>query len=339
MQTSVAIHPITQFPDGETIPPELSLMQGRALTKWEEGVDLALGDEGQFAAGAAAGGVVPVTSPNFIGGHQTSREEGQIAAGAAAGAAVAPVSGEAGVEVSADAAAGAAVAPVSGEAGVEVVGAVASDSGFGLVGDPLVTSREAGAEVSGREPGGNDLLLRPVTSREEGAEVAGAVPVGGGVGDLLELVYAGKHSEGRFDVRLVNAAAELIRRDWKPSPPPEWVTYIRSLRCPFLMPDYAERLASALGLPCLDAVAATRETEPQKAMPDVHRRYENVVGLFDVLPSVRLEPVLLLDDIVSSRWTLTSAGMSLRKAGVAAVHPFVLADFSEMAGACRSAAE
>ena len=216
MQTSVAIHPITQFPDGETIPPELSLMQGRALTKWEAGVDLALGDEGQ---------------------------------------------------------------------------------------------------------------------------IAGAVPVGGGVGGLLELVYAGKHSEGRFDARLVDAAAELIRRDWKPSPPPEWVTYIRSLRCPFLMPDYAERLASVLGLPCLDAVAATRETEPQKTMPDAHRRYENVVGLFDVLPSVRPEPVLLLDDIVSSRWTLTSAGMALRKAGVAAVHPFVLADFSEMAGACRSAAE
>lgn len=312
MQTSVAIHPITQFPDGETIPPELSLMQGRALTKWEEGVDLALGDEGQIA------GAVPVTSPNFTGGHQTSREEGQIAAGAAAGA---------------------AVAPVSREAGVEVVGAVASGSGFGLVGAPLVTSREAGAEVSGREPGGNDLLLRPVTSREEGAEVAGAVPVGGGVGDLLELVYAGKHSEGRFDDQLVDAAAELIRRDWGPSPPPEWVTYIRSLRCPFLMPDYAERLASVLGLPCLDAVTATREAEPQKAMPDAHRRYENVVGLFDVLPSVRPEPVLLLDDIVSSRWTLTSAGMSLRKAGVAAVHPFVLADFSEMAGACRSAAE
>ncbi len=297
-------------------------MQGRALTKWEAGVDLVLGGEGQIA------GAVPVTSPNFTGGRQMSTEEGQIAAVAAAGAAVAPVSGEAGFEVSGDAvvgaavvAAGAAVAPVSGEAGAEL----AAGSGFGLAGDPLVTSGEAGAEVAG--------AVAPV-SREAGAEVAGAAVSGGGVGGLLELVYAGKHSDGRFDDRLVDAAAELIRRDWKPSPPPEWVTYIRSLRCPFLMPDYAERLASVLGLPCLDAVAATREAEPQKAMPDAHRRWENVVGLFDVLPSVRPEPVLLLDDIVSSRWTLTSAGMSLRKAGVAAVHPFVLADFSEMAGAC-----
>ncbi len=288
---SAAIHPITQFPDGEAIPPELSLMQGRALTKWEAGVDLVLGGEGQIA------GAVPVTSPSFTGRHQTSTEEGQIAAVAAAGAAVAPVSREAGFEVSGDAAS---------------------------------TSREAGAELSG--------AVAPV-SREAGAEVAGAAVSGGGVGGLLELVYAGKHSDGRFDDRLVDAAAELIRRDWKPSPPPEWVTYIRSLWCPFLMPDYAERLASVLGLPCLEAVASTREAEPQKAMPDAHRRWENVVGLFDVLPSVRPEPVLLLDDIVSSRWTLTSAGMSLRKAGVAAVHPFVLADFSEMAGACRSAAE
>ena len=156
---------------------------------------------------------------------------------------------------------------------------------------------------------------------------------------LVELVRAGKHNDGRFDDRLVDAAAELIQNDWKPSPPPRWVTYVRSLRHPTLTPDYAERLASMLGLPCLDVIAVTREVEPQKAMPDPFRRCENVVGVFEVSPSVRHEPVLLLDDIVSSGWTLTSAGMSLRKAGVSVVHPFVLADFSEMAGVCRFASE
>ncbi len=155
--------------------------------------------------------------------------------------------------------------------------------------------------------------------------------------DLVELVRAGKHKDGRFDDRLVDAAADLIQSDWKPSPPPRWVTYVRSLRYPTLTPDYAERLASKLGLPCLDAIAATREVEPQKAMPDTFRRCENVAGVFRVSPSARLEPVLLFDDIVSSGWTLTSAGMSLRKAGVSVVHPFVLADFSEMAGVCRFA--
>jgi ATP-dependent DNA helicase RecQ len=37
------------------------------------------------------------------------------------------------------------------------------------------------------------------------------------------------------------------------------------------------------------------------------------------------EPVLLLDDTVDSRWTLTEAGAALRRAGVVAVWPFALA--------------
>jgi len=36
-------------------------------------------------------------------------------------------------------------------------------------------------------------------------------------------------------------------------------------------------------------------------------------------------PVLLVDDLVSSRWTLTVAGRALRQAGVPAVLPFALA--------------
>jgi ATP-dependent DNA helicase RecQ len=36
-------------------------------------------------------------------------------------------------------------------------------------------------------------------------------------------------------------------------------------------------------------------------------------------------PVLLVDDLVSSRWTLTVAGRALRLAGAAGVLPFALA--------------
>ena len=36
-------------------------------------------------------------------------------------------------------------------------------------------------------------------------------------------------------------------------------------------------------------------------------------------------PVLLVDDLVSSRWTLTVAGRALRQTGVPAVLPFALA--------------
>jgi ATP-dependent DNA helicase RecQ len=36
-------------------------------------------------------------------------------------------------------------------------------------------------------------------------------------------------------------------------------------------------------------------------------------------------PVLLVDDIVDSRWTLTVAGWLLRTSGSGPVHPFALA--------------
>ncbi|MCB1016960.1 MAG: recombinase RecQ [Acidimicrobiales bacterium] len=36
-------------------------------------------------------------------------------------------------------------------------------------------------------------------------------------------------------------------------------------------------------------------------------------------------PVLLVDDLVDSRWTLTVAGAALREAGAGPVHPFALA--------------
>jgi ATP-dependent DNA helicase RecQ len=41
--------------------------------------------------------------------------------------------------------------------------------------------------------------------------------------------------------------------------------------------------------------------------------------------AVRSGPVLLVDDVVGSRWTLTVAGSLLREAGAGPVLPFALA--------------
>jgi ATP-dependent DNA helicase RecQ len=42
--------------------------------------------------------------------------------------------------------------------------------------------------------------------------------------------------------------------------------------------------------------------------------------------AVRSGPVLLVDDVVGSRWTMTVAGSLLREHGSGPVHPFALAD-------------
>ena len=52
-----------------------------------------------------------------------------------------------------------------------------------------------------------------------------------------------------------------------------------------------------------------------------------VVGpdLRDRLGEAGSAPVLLVDDLADSRWTMTVAGRELRRAGAAAVLPFALA--------------
>ncbi len=142
------------------------------------------------------------------------------------------------------------------------------------------------------------------------------------------LVRSGKQNDGRFDDRLVRASVKLIKRRWQPVPSPTWVTYVPSLRHPELVPKFARRLAEALGLPCQDVIVKTRESVPQKILQNSQQQFRNVVHAFEVPSDVPDGPVLLIDDVVDSRWTLTVIGRKLREAGSGEVFPFALADSS-----------
>ena len=149
----------------------------------------------------------------------------------------------------------------------------------------------------------------------------------GGWGDL---VRSGKQRDGRFDDRLVEAACDLIRGRWRPSPGPAWATFVPSLMQTDLVPDFTLRLSRALGIPCEEVVRKTRHTEPQKTMQNSQQQYRNVHGAFEVEGEVPRSPVLLVDDMVDSRWTLTVVGSLLRRTGSGPVLPFALADTSNM---------
>ena len=150
-----------------------------------------------------------------------------------------------------------------------------------------------------------------------------------GDGGWGSMVRKGKQSDGRFRNRLVKASVALIRERWQPDPEPAWVTFVPSRRHPQLVADFARRLAEALELPCQDVVRQVRDSRPQKSMQNSHQQYRNVAGTFSVDISVPAGPVLLVDDIVDSRWTLTAVGHMLREAGSGPVVPFALADASE----------
>jgi len=84
-------------------------------------------------------------------------------------------------------------------------------------------------------------------------------------------------------------------------------------------------LAEGLGLPFYPVLVKVQDTPAQKNMRNSAQQAFNVADAFRVRGSCPNGPVLLIDDLVDSRWTLTVCGTLLREAGSGPVHPFVLA--------------
>ncbi|MBV5299382.1 MAG: RecQ family ATP-dependent DNA helicase, partial [Rhodoferax sp.] len=140
------------------------------------------------------------------------------------------------------------------------------------------------------------------------------------------LVRQGKYQQHHFADDLVTACLNMIQQ-WQPQPAPTWVTCVPSLRHPDLVPDFARRLAAALGLPFHTVLAKTEDRPEQKTMANSTQQARNVDGSLAVcvnrLP--RRGPVLLVDDMVDSRWTLTVCAWLLRHSGSGEVWPLALA--------------
>jgi ATP-dependent DNA helicase RecQ len=130
---------------------------------------------------------------------------------------------------------------------------------------------------------------------------------------------------GHFRDELVDAMAEMIQQRWRPQPAPTWVTCIPSRNHPTLVPDFARRLAARLRLPFVPVVSKCRDNEPQKFQQNRYHQCHNLDGVFAMADAVPSGPVLLVDDMVDSTWTLTVVAALLRQAGSGPVWPTALA--------------
>jgi ATP-dependent DNA helicase RecQ len=139
-----------------------------------------------------------------------------------------------------------------------------------------------------------------------------------------ELVARGKYRDRRFADELVEACLRLVR-EWNPRPAPAWVTAIPSLRLPELVPDFARRLAAALGLPFHAVLEKIDHRPEQKSMANSTQQARNIDGSLAVRRQPPPGPVLLVDDLVDSRWTLTAAAWLLRSNGGGEVFPLAVA--------------
>ena len=137
-------------------------------------------------------------------------------------------------------------------------------------------------------------------------------------------VRQGKYKDGHFSDDLVAACVSMIQ-EWKPHPAPAWVTCVPSLRHPHLVSDFAQRLANALGLPFHKVIEKTDLRPEQKTMANSIQQARNVDGSIrhngHPIPH---KAVLLVDDMVDSRWTFTVCAWLLRKNGSGEVWPMAL---------------
>ncbi|MDE0524872.1 MAG: RecQ family ATP-dependent DNA helicase [Boseongicola sp.] len=163
--------------------------------------------------------------------------------------------------------------------------------------------------------------------REEHRANAGRVLSRWGDAGWGSLVAEDKH-DGRFRDELVTAAADMLNHRWQPSPRPTWVTCVPSARHRMLVVDYSMRLAEALELPFEPVVTKVKENEPQKLQQNRYHQCRNLDGVFAISGQPPAGPVLLVDDVVDSRWTLTIVSALLRRAGSGPVWPFALATAS-----------
>ena len=143
-----------------------------------------------------------------------------------------------------------------------------------------------------------------------------------------ELVKRDKYApQKRFCEALVGKSAEVLR----PLVQEHAITHVTcvpSLRSD-LVRNFAERLAVSLGLPFADLLQKVSARQ-QKEMENSAYQCANAFRSFSVRENCAMpEKVLLIDDVVDSRWTLTVCGFRLMEAGCQEVYPFALADSSQ----------
>ncbi len=143
-----------------------------------------------------------------------------------------------------------------------------------------------------------------------------------GLGDLVNV---GKNQQQYFSDELIDACVVMFK-EWAPQPAPTWVTCVPSLRNPTLVPDFAKRLAQALNLSFRVAIEKTDSRPEQNKFNNSFQQARNVDGsLAPIRDQILSSPVLLVDDVILSGWTLTISSWLLRKNGSGEVWPLTLA--------------
>ena len=94
-----------------------------------------------------------------------------------------------------------------------------------------------------------------------------------------------------------------------------------------IVEDFANRLAQNLKLEFISAPEKT-DARAQKLMENSSFQCYNALSSFEALDIDMPKKLILVDDMVDSKWTLTVCGFKLMEKGAEMIFPFALADSS-----------
>ncbi|WP_027861624.1 DEAD/DEAH box helicase [Marmoricola sp. URHB0036] len=174
---------------------------------------------------------------------------------------------------------------------------------------------------------GIDLKGKITEAAEEGRAVGRLTDLGHG--QALRELFRPETPDGPVPRPLVDAVLEVLG-DWHPHWPdrPTGVAYVESLRRSQLTRDLAEGIARYLKLPIVGRWhIIDPDVPPSQGAANSAQRVRAVARRFDLDLDQPLDggPVLLVDDLVATGWTLTLAARALRNAGSGPVLPLALA--------------
>ncbi|MCD2441320.1 DEAD/DEAH box helicase [Agromyces sp. SYSU K20354] len=206
---------------------------------------------------------------------------------------------------------------------------------------------DVAAEAAATASGALDRVGAPVEPRAQwptgvdrlGVSVKGRIPAderpaeGRALARLTDLGWGNALREifapGAADVPVspaVLAACVRVLADWRWDERPVAIVAMPSRSRPMLVDSLARGLADVGRLPYLGAMVTDDDRPRGEPGGNSAYRLAQVWGRFSAdgldLPD---GPVLLVDDLADSRWTLTVAARELRRAGATDVLPFVLA--------------
>ena len=151
-----------------------------------------------------------------------------------------------------------------------------------------------------------------------------------GYGQRVRAVLAASTPDGPVPDDLIAAAVTVLAAwDWPERP--RAVAWIGSNGRPRLVADLAERISAIGRLPNIGAIehhgasGGTRSNSAQR-LRTVHDSYRLADQLAEQLAGdYRGAPLLLIDDLADTGWTIAVVARLLRRAGAGAIHPLVLA--------------